>query len=117
MNWMDIAPYIGRTYESMDCWELVRELYVNEFNIKVPRLSADREMIGDWVLIRLGYEKPGDVLVFKMGILRRHVGVVIDPTAGYMLHTESQANCHVEKYTDRAWKDRIQKIYRHKARC
>ena len=112
----DIGPYVGRTYETMDCWQLLQEVYRNEYNIKLPRLGPERELVGDWVQIRLGYEKPGDMIVFKMGLLRRHVAVVIDAKSGTMLHTESGANCHTERYTDKAWIDRIQKIYRHKAR-
>ena len=115
--WIDLAPYLGRDYASLDCYGLVIEVYRNEFNIKLPGLHANRELMADWISIREGMEQPGDVILFK-GVKEadRHVAIVLDAVGGLMLHTQPQANCCVERYRSPVWINRIQKFLRHRER-
>lgn len=106
---------IGLPYEQADCWDLVRLVYRNEFWIDLGSRWAQIAGIrdGDWTEVQGGV-KTFDVLLFRDGPLNKHVGVVIDPEKGRFLHTMKATGAVVSDYRSKQWKDRLQKIYRHR---
>lgn len=111
---MDTSKYIGNEYSDKNCWQLVQWVYQDEFGIILPDLSTPSEMIGDvFTKIDLGMEQVGDVLVFTTGEMKTHVGVVSDPFAGIMLHSNDGTDCCLARYRAWTWKEKLRSIYRH----
>ena len=106
------AKYIGLSYDELDCWALVRAIYKNEYNIEIPKLPIETQEAHNWNLIELNAEEEGDLLVFRVDELKRHVGIVI--ADGRMIHSDNDAGVVVERYLGTMWKCRLSKIYRHK---
>lgn len=111
---MNIVPYLDIPYEELDCWNLVRKIYLEEFGILLPERdeAVDRT---EWRLIPLGEEQVGDLLVFRSAGLgfHTHVGVVVDARIRLMIHTEPGINSHLGRYTSILWKQRLKNIHRH----
>ena len=112
---MEAWKYLGIPYEELDCWNLVRKIYSEEFGILLPERdeAVDRT---EWSLISLGEERVGDLLVFRAAGsgFHTHVGVVVDGSPPRMLHTEPLVNSCLGRYTSPLWKQRLKNIHRHK---
>lgn len=106
------AKYIGLPYSELDCWGLVRKIYADEYGIEIPKLPIETQEAHNWNKVVLNAETEGDLLVFRIDELKRHVGIVI--ADGRMIHSHQDVGVVVERYTGAAWKHRLQKIYRHK---
>jgi len=114
-----VNKYLSIDYEKLDCWNLVRKVYADEFGIEVGGIGKQRTHMrkGEWIDIfddGLGFEV-GDVLLFKSTPLNRHVGLII--STNLMLHTIRGANSCVERWESSKWRSRMVGIYRHKKRC
>lgn len=88
--------YIGRSYESYNCFELVKEFYKDQFGLDlsnyweggdVPSRDQVESLIvsnkGDFV--RVDTPEFGDIVVIKLYGLECHVGVVVSKT--HFLHS------------------------------
>lgn len=114
---IQVGHYLQTRYEDKNCWELVCEVYQNEYGIKLPKLTSASEMIeeGGWTRVIPGGEREGDILVFKTGANKTHVGMVIDPKLGQMLHSQEGVNTCLQRYRSPTWERRLRSIYRHRA--
>ena len=108
------AKYIGLDYDELDCWKLVRKIYADEYGIEIPKLPIETQEAHNWNIIELSAEEEGDLLVFRIKELKRHVGIVISD--GRMIHSDNVAGVVVERYTGQKWNQRLQRLYRHKQR-
>jgi len=112
-GWAD--QYLNVSYETADCWVLIRIIYRAEFDIDIgpadqqPSKMRDK----DWVEVTGTGYKVGDIALFKAD---RHVGVIL--TADKMLHStlEGGTSC-IERFDTRLWKNRLVGVYRHIDRC
>lgn len=129
-NWAE--KYIGLEFESkgrgpdkFDCWGLVMVIYQQQFEITLPSYvdkysSASNEKdLGplilnekmNWIEVRLGSEKVGDVLVIRMKKEPMHVGVILSQY--HFVHIHSGIGSVVQRYDSIMWEKRIIGIYRH----
>jgi cell wall-associated NlpC family hydrolase len=127
------AAYVGRPYEDRgrgnpgyDCWGLVRTVLQERFGIEVPsysgRYGSAREAEEIARLIRgeaenetwlpVEDERPGDVLVLRIGGREWHTAIVV--AKGWMLHCLRGANTVLERYGTIKWKRRIGGKYRYR---
>lgn len=113
----DIIKYIGMSYSEINCWELVRKIYSEQLSIALPQLPIEAREMNNWMPVKSGHEMEGDLLIFRMKELKRHVAMVVGD--GRMIHSDEKAGVVVEPYTGsgrytQQWQNRLQKIYRHK---
>lgn len=131
-----LKDYIGIPFENKgrgatcDCWGLVRRIYQEQFCISLPSFvdeysnALDREDIHTvvgyekehpfWEKIEKGREEFGDMVIFNIGNLPVHVGLVT--THNRMLHVEKGINSCLEHYNKMRWRNRLEGFYRHKER-
>ncbi|WP_172298367.1 NlpC/P60 family protein [Pseudoruegeria sp. HB172150] len=124
MNWS--ARYLGLPRSELHCWGLVCRVYQAELGIGLPHydgsgaseeeraeveaLVRHEETGGVWEPIAGASEvRPFDVLVFRRGRSRSHIGLAVDPR--HMLHMDGQAQ--IARLTDPSWKHRLKGVYRH----
>ena len=119
---------LGRTRAGCDCWGLVRLVYAEVLGIALPSyaggyVSAEERAgvaalldaaddSGPWVCVtREGWPIAAfDVLVFRRGGLRAHVGVAIDDAR--MLHIEGEDQAKVVRFLDPRWCSRLDGAWR-----
>lgn len=117
-KYIDI-PYLdgGRDLNGLDCWGLVRLVYVDQFDIELPSFSQeyatakDHERLSE-IFARekehwAAKEVPeiGDVILFKMLGTETHVGIYIGDSK--FLHIREGVNSVVESVESRLWKHRL----------
>ena len=115
---MNVARFIATPYAELDCYELLQRIYEDELGIVLPDLDDVYQVatVPGWKRID-GSPQEGDVILFYPGSneMKKHVGMVIDPARGKMIHTTAETDAVVERYTGPVWKGRLKAIYRHKA--
>ena len=75
----------GLSKNGIDCSGLVYLIYREDFGIDMPRTTDAQSGIGRTV--NISHLKAGDLVFFKTGLFKRHVGMYIDK--GVFLHTSS----------------------------
>jgi len=115
----------GRNIKGLDCWGLVRCVFIEQFKIPLPsyayeyqhcRAVADISALVSresqkWKKIDFGQENQGDVIVLRLRGQPMHVGMVLGD--GSMLHIEQSINSAIERYTSARWQNRIVAFYRY----
>lgn len=117
----------GRDISGCDCWGLVRLVLRNHFAVNLPEYlgysspEAKREVsgmigyyVGDFVPVFEGKERPGDLVLIKIGGVPCHIGIVTEP--GSMLHIMDGIGATVEAHSEQPWKNRVEGIYRYEQR-
>lgn len=131
---IDFSKYVGipfadhgRDRRGCDCWGLVRLFYRDEFGIELSDLGpayrdttdADgmrrvhSDQLPQWR--QVDDPQPGDVALLAVMGAPVHVGILIDRER--MLHAQRGTDAAVERITGPVWKNRLQGIFRHAARC
>lgn len=101
-----IKPYIGRVYEFgvTDCWTLVRDYYLKEFNYKLPMIEFDEDFyekgldyfgksIEPWGGEEVSTPQKGDIVYFNiMNDIENHCGVYIGE-GKYIHHMRDRLSC------------------------
>jgi lipoprotein Spr len=116
--------YLGLSEAEVSCWELARRIYDAELGIPLPSYSGGvvtpeeraeieatvrgEEAGGSWRQVS-GPIRPFDILVFRRGGVRTHIGVAVD--GRNMIHVMGDA--HVDRITSPLWKSRLTGVYRH----
>lgn len=83
-----LQHYVGRRWASEDnCWDMVREIYLQQFGIELPGHPAEalREVGSSWRRL----ETPEDMCVVAMAATRkplRHAGIYLASEGGLVLH-------------------------------
>lgn len=115
----------GRSREGCDCWGLARLIYKDKFNVDLPELLEYKDIKDgcniaklyeeehkNWEEIKIGDEKPYDLLVFKIYGFPTHIAVVIQK--GLMIHCEKGCGTHISEYNrEKQWSQRLKGIYRY----
>jgi cell wall-associated NlpC family hydrolase len=120
-------PYadLGRSAAGCDCWGLVRLVYGRELGIALPAyagsyacaeerrevdaLVATEEASGPWRPVT--EIRAFDLLLFRVGTYRSHVGLAIDTAR--MLHVEGEDQAKVASQRAPRWASRFAGAYRH----
>lgn len=117
----------GRGNGYYDCWGLVHAYYTEVLGILVPSYVDDYDTPVDvkalrlfleetrkqWIKIDLSDATEGDVIVFKICGLPRHIGILF---GNKMLHIMKGSQVTFEKYNTPYWNNRIYGVYRHEKR-
>ncbi len=105
----------------VDCWGLVRLALRDGWGIEVEAYETgyaseaeaaelvDRER-ASWREV-VGKARPGDLVLFRMGQARRHIGIVTMP--GWFLHVSQGMRSRVDRLVDLPWNGLILGFYRH----
>lgn len=115
----------GRDRHGVDCWGLVRLVYRDTLAIDLPSYAAHysdpqehaevarivnaAEARGPWRPV--DQVLPFDLLLFRMGRHRSHIGVALD--SGRMLHVQGTDGSKVERFRDGRWQHRFTGAFRH----
>lgn len=113
----------GRTREGVDCWGLVKLVYLETYSIALPSYAADyvdsaeaeetsrviSENRGDWIEVDQPAE--GDVVLLTLQGSPTHVGIYLD--GGRMLHVRRGVDACVESLDSLVWRPRIVGYFRH----
>ena len=129
---MDFNQYIGipfkskgRTREGLDCWGLIRLLYLEQFQIELPSYVDDYLSASDfktagkliednlhrWIKIDPSIRTLGDVIVLRIYGQPIHMGMLINDQQ--MIHVFKNIDTCVQRIYTSIWKQRIHGIYRH----
>lgn len=124
---MNLNKYIGLEFEDngrgpkFDCWGLAIRVLEDEFGHRLPDFSDEYIHAHDTFNIpllvakerpkweRVETPEPGDVVLFNIGGLPVHVGVVVDKKR--MLHIAKGTNACIEDFTSKKWKPRTEGFY------
>jgi hypothetical protein len=106
-----------------DCWgwviELSKELFNNDLESYLEKYkhSTDRSVFDviieetkKYTPVKLGQEKPGDLLALRIKGEPFHTAIIIKK--GVMSHIASNINACIEKYNTPMWRTKIDGIYR-----
>jgi cell wall-associated NlpC family hydrolase len=118
----NLARYIGRPYEKVNCWDLVREFYLGEFRIELSRyhngLTPDKYVSasliqsnkGDFVRVD-GPAEYGDLMLIKLEGIECHIGIYIGN--GRFLHTLQMAGSCLDRFDK--YRTRTVGFFRHRS--
>jgi cell wall-associated NlpC family hydrolase len=131
----DISSYIGipfcehgRDKEGCDCWGLFRIFYREQFGIYLPSYESEYKTLDDketlsrlikngkelnWKPIRVGEEKFGDGILFRIMGYPMHVGVIVKK--GWFLHILKGTDSVLEYYSSPVWNKRVIGIFRYES--
>lgn len=118
----------GRDFSGVDCWGLLRLVYLHELGRDLPLhlddylSAADRRAIADlvegglpdWQPIARGEEQSFNGVLIRCGANASHIGIVIYP--GTLLHIEQDKTSVAESYRHGILKNRVLGFYRHNPR-
>lgn len=108
----DYSNYIGISYDDINCYDLVKVVYCNEFDIVMPDFNG-KEIVNDrlerWE--RVKSPLPNDILLFSRGV-DRHVGLCVSDKT--MLHTVDHKDSCIERFDRNQWANNLIAIYRYK---
>lgn len=123
MSWS--TKYLGISEAECHCWELARRIYAGELGIMLPSYEGSLASAGEreevealvdgemggirWRRVTEAEIRPFDILVFRRGRLRSHIGVAIDRRQ--MIHMLGRS--HIQRFTDPIWGPRLTGVYRH----
>jgi cell wall-associated NlpC family hydrolase len=129
----DLTRYIGIPYMDkgadpavgLDCWQLVRHFYAQEFGRTLPDYmsfytsSLDLRSVSaammrassEWR--RVEHAEFGDLLVFRITSGPWHTAVVLGD--GLMLHTDKGHGSVIEPSNGMRWRHRLYGVYRWKS--
>ncbi|WP_275789678.1 C40 family peptidase [Pararhizobium gei] len=114
----------GRSSTGVDCWGLACVIYAGELGIQLPGYTEAYASVAEMAEIDaeiggaadspmwLEASRPQtfDIAVFRVGTLRRHLGIVVAP--GMMIHAHDDCT-KIEHYKAPKWEHRLTGIYRH----
>lgn len=119
-------PFVdqGRTFAGVDCWGLVRLVYLEQLGIDLPsyddayRPLDERERAELALLVegsRPGWRRvetpaPFDLVLVRIAGVPCHVGLALP--GGMMLHCSRGADSRIESYRSPKWAPRIEGFYR-----
>ena len=126
--WAD--PYVGlpyrdkgRAFDGVDCYGLVRLIYLARFNINLPsyddayltsehgECAIDEHGLNNDSWIRITTPIAGAVVVLLIGGKPNHVGVMLDETK--MIHSLKGHDSAIEDVTRIKWRSRIKGFFIH----
>lgn len=102
-DWRHVKYRMGGLSKSgIDCSGLVYKTYRTKFGINLPRSTEYQSKAGQ--AIRMAQLKAGDLVFFKTGISRRHVGIYMEK--GNFLHVSSSRGVKISNLKNPYWRSR-----------
>lgn len=117
---MDLSKYIGRTYEEYNCFDLVKEFYLDAYGIELKDyfdgdIPQDKSQVNNLICTNKGHfvkvDSPlfGDIIVINVKGISCHIGVYIDE--GMFLHSSRGSGSCAERIS--RYQNLIEGFYRH----
>lgn len=98
----------GISHKGIDCSGLTYVVYRDLFNKQLPRTTEEQGEVGRGVKRRA--LAPGDLVFFKTGIFRKHVGIYVEK--GLFIHASKSGGVRVSSLGDEYWRKRYWKARR-----
>lgn len=99
-NWAGTRHKLGGTGENgVDCSSFIQTLFQDKFQFQLPRSSREQMTLGSRV--DLADLQSGDLLFFRTGPTRRHVGVYVGDDQ--FLHVSTRAGVEIAKLFSPYW--------------
>jgi cell wall-associated NlpC family hydrolase len=114
----NLSHYIGRNYEQVNCWDLVREFYLKEFGIELRQYygkdltSTEQQSLilsNRGSFTKVADPQFGDLMLLKLYGIECHIGIFIGE--GKFLHSIKTTGSVLDSL-DR-YKHLISGYYRH----
>ena len=131
MSW--VAKYIGirfvdhgRSEAGVDCWGLVRLVYHNERGIWLPtfvdsytdtssgaeiRSLLDANLRRPWEEVTAAEAEEFDLVLFALPGGEWHLGLVVEPRRGIMLHAQRPQDTVTERYREPRWRNVLDSVW------
>lgn len=134
---MNLSDYVGIPYrdggcsrDGADCWGLAVLVFAERFGIQLPahpdgyarpENAEARAAIAElsesirrdlFEPVLAGGERPGDVVLIRIGGAPCHVGLVVSP--GLMLSVRRDQTSVIESYRSAQWRSRVDGFYRYR---
>jgi cell wall-associated NlpC family hydrolase len=90
----------GTTRRGVDCSALVQNLYADVYGVDLPRTTESQARVG--TRIDRSALQPGDLVFFRPGYKKRHVGVYLSD--GEFVHASSSTGVTVSHLDTRYWR-------------
>ena len=108
-DWNHVQHRMGGTSKKgVDCSGLVYQTYRTKFGVELPRSTENQSKIG--LAVNQDQLRAGDLVFFKTGIFKRHVGMYIDE--GEFLHVSSRKGVMVSNLENPYWRSAYWKARR-----
>lgn len=99
-NWAGIRHKLGGTgANGVDCSSFIQTLFQDKFQLQLPRSSREQMTMGERV--DLTDLRSGDLLFFRTGPTRRHVGVYVGDNQ--FMHVSTRAGVEIAKLLSPYW--------------
>jgi probable lipoprotein NlpC len=100
--------YGGNSKRGIDCSAFVSRTYKEIFGLYLPRTTRAQAVAGK--KISRASVRPGDLVLFKTGILDRHVGIYLGNK--YFMHASASKGVIQSRLDNPYWNDRYWKTIR-----
>ncbi len=99
-NWAGTRHKLGGTgANGVDCSSFIQTLFQDKFQLQLPRSSREQMTMGERV--DLSDLRSGDLLFFRTGPTRRHVGVYVGNNQ--FMHVSTKAGVEIAKLLSPYW--------------
>lgn len=99
-SWAGTRHKLGGTgVNGVDCSSFIQTLFQDKFQLQLPRSSREQMTMGDRV--DLAELQSGDLLFFRTGPTRRHVGVYLGNNQ--FMHVSTRAGVEIAKLFSPYW--------------
>lgn len=99
-NWAGTRHKLGGTgADGVDCSSFIQTLFKDKFQYQLPRSSREQMTLGERVDI--AELRTGDLLFFRTGPTRRHVGVYMGDNQ--FMHVSTRAGVEIAKLVSPYW--------------
>ena len=99
-NWAGTRHKLGGTgTNGVDCSSFIQTLFQDKFQLRLPRSSREQMTMGERV--DLSDLRSGDLLFFRTGPTRRHVGVYVGDNQ--FMHVSTRAGVEIAKLFSPYW--------------
>ncbi|WP_372882076.1 C40 family peptidase [Psychromonas sp.] len=92
----------GANKRGIDCSALVQKIYLNSFNIKLPRTTSRQAKQG--YVVNKNRLLVGDLVFFKTSISEQHVGIYIGENK--FIHASSSQGVMISRLNNTYWRSR-----------
>ena len=100
-DWRNVKHRMGgMSKKGIDCSGLVYQTYKTKLGIELPRSTEDQSKVGSSV--KQKQLRAGDLVFFKTGVFKRHVGMYIDD--GDFLHVSASKGVMVSNLENPYWR-------------
>lgn len=99
-SWAGTRYRLGGTdIDGVDCSSFIQTLFRDKFKLQLPRSSREQMTVGERV--DLSDLRSGDLLFFRTGSTRRHVGVYVGNNQ--FMHVSARAGVEIAKLISPYW--------------